>query len=161
MANQHGGYRRPDKPAPVSGPGRLSRRTDGGPGQKVRDVPGGSYGDAQDLRNLQSSAPMSLAPGALSPTPGGSPASAGIPVPVVPFNAPSQRPGEPVTTGAPLGAGAGTEILGLPDPARLQQQDAQSLAYAVSVWEYLGNLPGASLSTRAVVKQLKAMLIGT
>lgn len=29
MANGHGGYRQPTNPSPVSGPGRLSQRTDG------------------------------------------------------------------------------------------------------------------------------------
>jgi len=42
-----GGYRKPGNPAPVSGPGKLSRRTDGGPGSKqaMREVPSnGQYG---------------------------------------------------------------------------------------------------------------------
>ena len=30
MANGRGGYRQPSNPAPVSGPGALSKRTDGG-----------------------------------------------------------------------------------------------------------------------------------
>ncbi len=36
---QQGGYRKPNNPAPVSGPGSLSQRTDGGPTQPaVREV---------------------------------------------------------------------------------------------------------------------------
>ncbi len=111
------------------------------------------------MRQIQGGAAMALAPGALT---AGSGASQGGPMPVTPFGSPTQRPGEPVTSGAPLGDGPGPESLGLSvDPGQLQQQDAQSLASALSVWEYLGNLPGASLSTRAVVKQLKSMLSGT
>lgn len=102
---------------------------------------------------------MNLAPGALSAPSRGVPP--GPPVGVIPFGSPTQRPGEPVTSGSPLGAGPGPESLGLPSSTQLQQQDAQSLAYAVSVWEHLANLPGSSLSTRAVVKRLKAMLAGT
>ena len=38
---EHGGKRTPGNPAPVSGPGQLSQRTDGGP-QRLRD-PLGTY----------------------------------------------------------------------------------------------------------------------
>ena len=34
---EHGGKRTPGNPAPVSGPGQLSQRTDGGP-QQVLDL---------------------------------------------------------------------------------------------------------------------------
>lgn len=160
MANGHGGYRQPEHPAPTSGPGRLARRTDGGPGQALRVPTGGSYGDAQAMDSIQRSAAMNLAPGALTPGAGSS-VPPGPPVPVTPFGAPSSRPGEPVTSGASVGAGPGPESLGLPTPTQLLQQDAQSLAYAVSIWEHLSNLPGASPSTRAVVQRLKSMLSGT
>jgi hypothetical protein len=124
----------------------------------VRVPTGGAYGEAQAMQQIQGGAPMALAPGALTAPSG---ASGGQPVPVTPFGAPSQRPDEPVTSGAPLGPGPGPESLGLPSSPQLLQQDAQSLAHAVSVWEYLSNLPGASLSTRAVVMRLKSMLSGT
>lgn len=112
MANEHGGMRRPSSPAPVSGPGSLSRRTDGGPA-KPAYVSGLPYGEGQDFLDLQTSAPMggkaaqprmsSGAPGAL----GG----------LVPLDAPSQRPNEPLTEGNPLGPGAGPEVLPLkPSP---------------------------------------------
>ena len=44
MPNGHGGYRKPEHPAPASGPGRLSKRTDGGPGQKLANYTGLDYG---------------------------------------------------------------------------------------------------------------------
>jgi len=50
-----------DKPAMTSGPGALSRRTDGGPASKqaIRYVSGmPNYGDAQALMDMQASAPM-------------------------------------------------------------------------------------------------------
>ena len=43
MAEQHGGKRTPRNPAPVSGPGRLSRRTDGGPAQVNAQMTGRRY----------------------------------------------------------------------------------------------------------------------
>ena len=42
MADGHGGYRRPTNPSPVSGPGALSRRTDGQ--QPTQDLPNAKYG---------------------------------------------------------------------------------------------------------------------
>ena len=64
MAEQQGGYRRPSSPAPVSGPGALSRRTDG---QGARYMAGGEYGEGQEMMELQTSAPMSQAPSAPRP----------------------------------------------------------------------------------------------
>jgi len=58
MAEGQGGYRQPSNPAPVSGPGALSQRTDG---QGARYMSGGQYGEGQELMELQTSAPMSKA----------------------------------------------------------------------------------------------------
>lgn len=90
----------------VSGPGQLSQRTDGGPGnekQPIRVGPGGAYGDRQAAIEQQRAAPLPQVPDA-----GG----AGVPAYTGgPLNGPSERPGEPVTHGSPLGAGAGPEAL--------------------------------------------------
>ena len=109
MANGHGGSRTPANPAPVSGPGAMSRRTDGGPAQPARYMAGGDYGDGQAMMDLQTSAPMSA-----SPTPQTRAQSAGAGQGVaapVPLGAPTQRPDEPVTEGNPMGAGAGPSVL--------------------------------------------------
>lgn len=56
-----GGYQKPSNPAPVSGVGRGSQRTDGGPGQPVRELPAeatGGYGTRQEHTALQGAAPM-------------------------------------------------------------------------------------------------------
>jgi hypothetical protein len=98
-----GGYRRPANPAAVSGPGSLSRRTDGGPIQAAKEIPGGGkYGERKDLAELQSGAAMQG-----NPTPN-------VPSPTVPtappqqltnLFAPTERPDEPITAGAPFGPG--------------------------------------------------------
>ena len=80
---------------PVSGPGRLSQRTD-----MVNSDPN-VYGDRKATQELMSGAPMAKAETM--------PAT-----PVTGLFAPTERPNEPVTTGSPLGAGAGPEILNLP-----------------------------------------------
>lgn len=113
MANGHGGYRKPTHSAPVSGPGALSKRTDG----QVKAAPTGmAYGDHQQLMAQESTAPMSANPSTPTPNisapqsaPGGAPAQPGPPL--VPLGAPSQRPNEPVTHGVDIGAGAGSEVL--------------------------------------------------
>jgi len=81
---------------PVSGPGKLSQRTD-----MVASDPN-VYGDRKAMQETMSAAPMAKA----APIPN-SPS-------ITSLFAPTERPNEPVTTGSPLGAGAGPEILNLP-----------------------------------------------
>ena len=102
---QQGGYRKPSNPAPVSGPGSLSQRTDGGPTQPATYIPGLQYGQGQETYNNQVAAPM-----------------AGNPFPEVempiPLMAPTSRPNEPITAGINRGEGPGTEAMGqLPNTA--------------------------------------------
>lgn len=104
-----GGYRKPEKPAAVSGPGKFSQRTDGKPGaQPVRPMTGGAYGEGQEMNELQSSAPMSDTSG--QPAPNGVPpvlAGSGV----MPMGEPSERPDEPITAGIDAGPGPGSEAM--------------------------------------------------
>lgn len=103
---QQGGYRKPENPAPSSGPGALSRRTDGGPAQGAKYMSGMPYGE--NTMDQQTAAPMSGgAP--VPPTPRVAPMD--MPTPLM---APSTRPNEPITSGIDMGAGPGSEALGLP-----------------------------------------------
>ena len=105
MAEQQGGYRRPSNPAPVSGPGALSQRTDG---QGAKYMAGGQYGEGQEMMDLQTSAPMSKAPEQQrmrQPRSGRQVVEEGMrPTPLF---APTERPDEPITAGAPFGPGPG------------------------------------------------------
>ena len=86
----------------VSGPGPYSQRTD----QKKQpiSVPTGlPYGQNQALRQIEQAAPMQATP----PTPQ-----------VTPIHAPSQLPGQPVTSGAALGPGPDASVL--TSPQRVQ-----------------------------------------
>jgi hypothetical protein len=103
MAEGHGGMRRPSNPAPVSGPGALSQRTDG---QGARYMAGGEYGEGQEMMDLQTSAPMSKAPAAPRPRTGRQVVSEEM-APPTPLFAPTERPDEPITAGAPFGPGPG------------------------------------------------------
>jgi hypothetical protein len=57
-----GGYRQPNNPAPVSGPGMLSKRTDGGATegmtQPQQQYTGFNYGEGGEIAAQQSSAPL-------------------------------------------------------------------------------------------------------
>jgi len=101
---QHGGYREPNDPAPVSGPAGLSQRTDGGPSQPVRHIPSSRYGQGVELEQMQRAAPMAQA----TPAGAAGPPSAGAPGggPLSAFG-PTMRPNEPITAGLPVGPGSG------------------------------------------------------
>jgi len=142
----------PQKPATTpSLPGALSTRTDG-PGsvaskQAMRYVAGmPNYGDGQELMNLQAQAPMSATRlGGNAPAPSALAAAAqqgaqqqqpqqgGMAQQVTPLSAPTQRPNEPVTTGSPMGAGAGPEAIGI-QPGQMTQggQSAKNLVQALA-----------------------------
>lgn len=148
-----GGPRTPSKPAPASGPGRLSKRTDGGPTQAMRDLPNAAYGEQAAMQEIQSGAGMAMAEGALSP---GSAGGGMPPVEVTPFGAPTNRPDEPVTSGSPLGPGPGPESLGLSSEQDLQEQDKKTLVAYLPVLEYYANSPQGMPSLRAIVRKIKA-----
>jgi len=114
MAEQHGGARTPRNPAPVSGPGQLSRRTDGGPQQTTVPMTGMAYGENADFNDMQSAAPMAAAP-SVSNTRTRNDSPTGQRAAATPLFSPTQRPDEPVTAGAPFGPGPG------PSPSMNQQ----------------------------------------
>lgn len=119
MANGHGGYRKPEHPAPVSGPGKYARRTDGGPAQVMSAAPDQAYGEKTAQMNAQRIAPMGGAapmPQAATPSSGDQGASQMPAYHGLPFNRDSERPDEPTTTGVDIGPGAGSEALSLPTP---------------------------------------------
>jgi hypothetical protein len=95
-----GGYRQPMNPAPVSPPGALSQRTDGGAmdgmSQPAQNYSGFAYGENKALADQQAGAPMM-----------GMPSFADI----TPLGAPSVRPDEPLTSGINLGDGPGSEAM--------------------------------------------------
>lgn len=148
-----GGARTPSNPAPVSGPGAMSKRTDGGPGQPIRDPGGLAYGDGQELRSVQGAAPMS----------GQSPqaaalASNGVPLADMSPNlfAPTDAPNEPVTAGLPFGPGPGPSTAAPmpegPTKARLEASLPQLLRAAES--------PFVSPEFRSLVSYIRSVSRG-
>lgn len=146
-----GGYQRPSNPAPVSGPGAMSKRTDSGPAQKLRELPDAQYGEAATFRELQQGAPL-----AQTPSPGGSlTTSSGGGAPAPPgFDAPTQYPDRPVTHGIELGPGAGPEALGLPTA---DQRDMDRLRHLLPALEVMASLPTTSPETRNFIRYLRGI----
>lgn len=135
-----GGYRQPTNPAPVSGPGALSQRTDGGPadGQAMRALPNAAYGENKEFQQIQAGAPMAEDPG--TPMPMG-------------IDAPSTRPAEPVTAGADMGAGPGSEVL--PSINQAMDEDMMKLRRYLPLLERRAAEPDVPQAFRMFVRYLK------
>lgn len=147
MANGHGGARTPANPAPVSGPGRLSRRTDG---QAVRPVTGLAYGENQELNTQQGAAPMA---GSTVGQP--QPPAVALPGMSPDLYSPTDRPDEPVSAGAASGPGPGPEALG---PARLPDGPSKArLMAALPMLTRAAEQPYASDELRTIVSLLRSI----
>lgn len=132
-----GGYREPSKPAAVSGPGKFSKRTDGGVASK-QQLPDAKYGEQKDFQEIQSGAPM------------GAPAPA-----LTPLSAPTAYPDEPVTAGADAGAGIGAAAAGLA-PRDPDDEDMARLAEKADFYDMLASFPWSHPSTRALARRIRA-----
>jgi hypothetical protein len=89
--DNRGGYRQPNNPAPVSGPGMLSQRTDGGAidgmTQPVQSYTGGAYGNNKSMRQQQEGADLFAEPKTPMPK-------------ITPLSAPTEFPDQPDSHGA-------------------------------------------------------------
>jgi hypothetical protein len=138
-----GGYRKPNNPAPVSGPGALSRRTDGGAGSKqaMKEIRTGKYGESKAIMEQQQGAPMAGNP---APSPRvAAPKVTGL-------MQPTERPQEPVTEGMPFGPGTNqfprtSELINTNNP---QSFELASALEALLPYDKTGNI--ASLYDIAV-----------
>jgi hypothetical protein len=126
----------PSKGKPVSGPGRLSARTDLSPSnpnnrkiQGAKEIRSSEYGEGKELQALQTGAPMKGNP---APVPN---------IPISPLGGPSMRPEEPAEAGMPFGAGAGPEGLNLPP---MQPVIPQELATISKYYDSLDNMARSS-----------------
>jgi hypothetical protein len=133
MAEGRGGYQPPSNPAPVSGPGALSQRTDV---QAPMTMPDAQYGEAAEFDALQGGAPMMSEPG-------------------LPFGSlfdSTQRPNEPVTAGAPSGEGPGMEALGIREQSLAEMKEINRY---LPVMERMAGRVDAPRSFRALVDFVK------
>ena len=155
MAEQQGGYRRPSNPAPVSGPGRMSRRTDG---QGAMYISGGEYGEGQEMMDLQTSAPMSREdrqPQTPRPRRGNPAMGMDSRAQVTPLFAPSEAPDEPITAGAPFGPGPGpASALQMSRPVN----NLEVVAKYLPVLRQVATYDGAPDRFRALVRYIQGSM---
>lgn len=126
----------------VSGPGAFSQRTDLPSKQGIKELPNAAYGEQQDFQGIQQGAPMEKASNPMAN--------------VVPLNAPTQRPGEPVTAGVDAGPGPGREILGLSNPVDSQLQDLSMLAEYMPLMQQYADSQQSTGTMKAFVKYLRS-----
>lgn len=152
MAEGRGGARTPRNPAPVSGPGQLSRRTDGGPQQTQAQMTGMPYGENQDFQEMQSAAPMSASRTAGRASGAGKAKAPAGPT-ATPLFGPTQRPDEPITAGAPFGPGEGPPVN--PGTQKLAAQDAQMLSKYLPEMMVMANDPNTPDGFKRFVRHLR------
>lgn len=134
-----GGYRKPGNPAPVSGPGALSRRTDG------RVAEGFAYGMNKQINEQAAGAPMAKAVTAAAARPMN--VAPQLPA-VTPITAETERPNEPMTSGLDFGPGPGPESLAMPNPSSSEAEFNKSISSYYPVLNYIASRPNTSPETR-------------
>jgi hypothetical protein len=136
---------------PVSGPGQFSKRTDTAVSNANTSLPNADYGENKDYQEQRQGAAMATDSGQISSNFSalfGNPSAN-----VIGLNADSQMPDVPVTDGAALGPGRGTEAL-----SSSQAQPNQYLASYLTALEFIANQPGSSDASRNLVRQIKSQL---
>ena len=88
-----------------AGPGKYSTRTDN------LQMGSTSYGEGVETQAIKSGAPLSKTKD-VRPARAGDVREAATQGPVTELYAPSQRPGEPITSGVAVGPGPGPEVMG-------------------------------------------------
>lgn len=120
---------------PVSAPGALSTRTDV---QAPMEIPGGDWGDRQEMTAIQQGAPLAGKPAPRRPTP---------------LFAPTQRPNEPITSGVDVGPGVGSAGLG---PAGMPNQ-APPAAPLTETLRKMADNPVTSERTAALLRVVERL----
>lgn len=120
--DNRGGYR---PTAPQNSPTNVNGLGGNGQSGMTTNYTGFSYGQNKAVNEQRQSAPMAGQAGTSQATP--VPSQAMLPD-VVPIDAPTQRPDEPVTYGGAMGEGPGEEILGLPAMSSFYQPDSGTAA---------------------------------
>ncbi len=126
--------------------------------QAPKAAGGQEYGKAGAQIAAQRAVPLPAAPPvAPAPSPPGGAAGPGPagPADLGPFNRPTERPGEPLTTGIPSGPGAGPEALAATNRA---DPDLEAMRPYLPTLELLASQPNASPTARMFVRRLRGSM---
>lgn len=118
MAEQEnrGGFR---PTAPQNNPMNINPMGGNGQSGMNTDYTGFAYGQNKAVNEQRKAAPMA---GTTAPASGRAEAANLVQTPLVPLDAPTQRPDEPITFGADAGPGPGSEVLNLPQGVGMGQE---------------------------------------
>ena len=136
--------------AGAAGPGKFSKRTD-------MDLGSIAYGEGVETAAIKSGAPLAKTPDVRGARASDVRAAAAQP-PVTPLYAPTERPDEPITTGIPMGPGAGPEVLGINNNVDTEEDKARMVSYLPAL-EVLAASPDSSQAFRNYVRQIRANLL--
>lgn len=128
----------------------------GGAGQSGRDYSGFAYGQNKIVNEQRKAAPLA-SKGPSEATPAGT--EAPVLPPVTPITAPTEQPDVPVTDGAPIGDGRGTDALVLPQAMDSTGDMARLRAYLPAL-EAAAAAPNSSEAYRNYVRLVRANLAG-
>jgi len=141
--------------SPQNNPANVSAT--GGAGQSGRQgakyYSGGTYGQGKEMMEQQQGAPLAAAPKPSAP----SMSLRNLP-PVTPLTAPTEFPDEPITSGLPVGPGAGPESLALPR-SEDGSADLDRLRSYLPALEAAALSPDSSQAFRNYVRVLRANLL--
>ena len=132
----------------VSGPGSFAKRTD-------LQYQSPEYGAGVAMQQQMAGAPLAKSPDVRGAT-NTEVRQAAAQVAPTPLYAPTQRPGEPVTSGLDMGAGPGSEALMMRQPDDSEFRNA--LKDYMPVIAYIASLPNTSPETRRAMRQLRDQL---
>jgi hypothetical protein len=129
----------------------------GSAGQPAQYMAGGAYGEGQENMELQTAAKMNKSGVDIPVTRGSMPMS--MREDVIPLDAKTRRPDEPVSTGAALGAGAGPEALQSSMMLAAQNnEDIAKLAALLPIYQQIAESPTASNATRNYVRWMQSQV---
>lgn len=136
--------------AGVSGPGKFSKRTDGLSFQSTE------YGSGVENAANKAGAPLASTPDVRGAR--ASEVRAAAQEAVTPLYAPTQRPEEPITSGIPMGAGPGPEVLGINTNQDTESDRARLISYLPAL-EAAASDPNSSQAFRNYVRMVRANLL--
>jgi len=156
MANEGRGGFRPT--ASQNNPMNVSAT--GGAGQAAMYTPG--VENAREFYETQTSAPISgttpgVQPQVNTTRPSRANRASSKPMNLTPLDAPTQFPGEPVTTGINMGPGAGTEVM-YANNQTLSAEDLNKLREALPTMLRVAESPSSTNAYRNFVRYVKSIV---
>ena len=128
-----------------AGPGKFSTRTDN------LQMGSTAYGEGVETQAIKSGAPLAKT-GDVRPARAGDVREAATQAPVTELFAPTERPGEPITTGIDMGQGLGSQSLMI---NQAKQNESDIVARYMPALDAMASAPDTPQSFRIFVRSLQ------